>query len=72
MTRGKLLVIESLMPASNEVSFTSLLDLNMLVMSGGQERTEAEFGRLFRASGFWSIRVVPTLAPVSILEGVPA
>jgi hypothetical protein len=69
---GKLLVIESLLPASNQVSFTSLLDLNMLVMSGGQERTEAEFGRLFSASGFCLIRVVPTLAPVSILEGVPA
>jgi len=65
-------VIESLLLASNEVSFTSLLDLNMLVMSGGQERTEAKFSRLFRASGFCLIRVVPALAPVSILEGVPA
>jgi len=68
---GKLLVIESLLPASNEASFASLLDLNMLVMSGGQERTEAEFVRLFNASGFCLTRVVPTLALVSIIEGIP-
>jgi hypothetical protein len=69
---GKLLVIESLLPASNEVWFTSLLDLNMLVMSGGQERTEAEFGRLFNASGFCLTRVVTTMASVSIIEGIPS
>jgi hypothetical protein len=69
---GKFLVIASLLPASTEVSLCELTDLNMLFMSGGQERTEAEFGRLFNASGFCLIRVVPTLAPVSILEGIPA
>jgi hypothetical protein len=50
----------------------SLPDLNMLVMSGGQERTEAVFGRLFSASGFCLTRVVPALAPVSTIEGIPA
>jgi hypothetical protein len=69
---GKILVLESILPASTEVSFASLLDLNMLVMSGGQERTEAEFGRLFSASGFCLTRVVPTMARVSIIEGIPA
>jgi hypothetical protein len=69
---GKILVMESLLPASDEVSFASLLDLNMLVMSGGQERTEAEFGRLFKASGFCLTRVVPTMAPLSIMEGIPS
>ena len=57
---------------AREVSFASLLDLNMLVMSGGQERTEAEFGQLFNASGLSLTRVVPTLAPLSIIEGIPA
>jgi hypothetical protein len=48
---GKILVLESILPASTEVSFASLLDLNMLVMSGGQERTEAEFGRCLTPVG---------------------
>ena len=68
---GRLLVIESLLPASNEVWFASLLDLN-LVMSGGQERTEAEFGRLFNASGLCLTRVAATMAQVSIVEGIPS
>lgn len=67
---GRLLVIESLLPASNEVWFASLLDLN-LVMSGGQERTEAEFGRLFNASGLCLTRMAAT-AQVSIIEGIPS
>ena len=69
---GILLVMESLLPSSNEVSFASLLDLNMLVMSGGRERTEAEFRLLFDESGFRLTRVVPTVAPVSIIEGIPS
>jgi hypothetical protein len=69
---GRLLVIENVMPDSNEVSFGSLLDLNMLVMCGGQERTGAEFRRLLEASGFQVARVVATMAPVSIIEATPA
>jgi hypothetical protein len=69
---GKLLVIENVLPDANEVSFGSLLDLNMLVMCGGQERTGAEFRRLLQASGFRVARVLATMAPVSIIEATPA
>jgi hypothetical protein len=50
-----------------------MLDIEMLVMTvGGRERTEAEFGALFAASGLRLNRVVPTARPVCVIEAVPA
>lgn len=69
---GRLLVIEVLLPESPKPSFGSLLDLNMLVMSGGRERTEAEYRRLFDASGFLLTKVIATMAPISVIEAIPA
>jgi hypothetical protein len=43
---GKLLVIEMTIPDSNSPSPGQLFDLNMLVMTGGQERTHSEYGAL--------------------------
>ena len=42
----------------------------MLVIPGGQERTEDEYRRLLSAGGFELKRIVPTDAGVSILEAV--
>ena len=47
-------------PAGNEPSFGKLLDLDMLVIPGGKERTEEEYRRLF-AAGFRLTRVIPTV-----------
>lgn len=70
--QGKLLVIEMVIPPGNEPHFGKLLDLNMLVLPGGQERTEAEYRKLYAGAGFKLERVVPTKAEVSIVEGRPA
>jgi ubiquinone/menaquinone biosynthesis C-methylase UbiE len=69
---GRLLVVEGVIPPGNGPSFTKLLDLNMLVIPGGQERTEEEYRGLFAKAGFRLTRVVPTRAEVSVLEGAPA
>jgi O-methyltransferase/methyltransferase family protein len=66
---GRVLVVECVVPDGDENSFTKLLDLNMLVMNGGRERTKAEFQRLFAAAGLRMTRVIPTLSPLSIVEG---
>jgi hypothetical protein len=66
---GRLLVVESVIPPGNEPSFGKLLDLTMLVIPGGQERTREEYEALFRASGFRLTRVVPTRAEVCVIEG---
>jgi len=36
------------------------------------ERTEAEYRVLLEAAGFTLVRIIPTQAPLSIIEGVPA
>jgi hypothetical protein len=67
---GKLLLVEMVVPDSNSTSFSKFLDLNMLVMTGGRERTKAEFCALLDASGYKLTRIVPTMAPQSIIEAV--
>jgi hypothetical protein len=68
---ARLLVIEAVLREDNGPPFENLLDLNMLVMSGGRERTEAQFRGLFEKSGFRLSKITPTMAPVSIIEVVP-
>jgi len=69
---GKLLVMEAVVPPGNAPSYAKLLDINMLVMTGGRERTEDEFRALFKAAGFTLTRVVPAHPAASVIEGVPA
>lgn len=69
--RGRVLVIESVIPPGNEPFFGKLLDLAMLVGPGGQERTPEEYRDLFGKAGFRLARIVPTLAEVSVVEGTP-
>jgi hypothetical protein len=66
---GRVLVVECVVPEGDESSFSKLLDLNMLVMNGGRERTKAEFQELFDAAGLRMTRVIPTLSPLSVVEG---
>jgi hypothetical protein len=68
---AKLLVIEMVLPLADDPAFGSLLDLNMLVMSGGRERTKDVYTALLEKGGFRLQQVIPTLAPVSILEAIP-
>lgn len=56
---GRLLVVERVVPEGDVPSFAKLLDLTMLVVPGGRERTEAEFGALLAKTGFALTRVVP-------------
>jgi len=69
---GKLLLVESVIPPGNAPSFGKLLDLTMLVIPGGKERTEAEYRELFTAAGFRLTRIVPTAAEVCVIEGARA
>ncbi|HZY85212.1 MAG TPA: methyltransferase, partial [Gemmataceae bacterium] len=69
---GKLLLIEAVIPPSNGPFSSKFLDLNMLVIPGGMERSEREYRELLAAAGFRLARVVPTATEVSVIEGVPA
>jgi hypothetical protein len=69
---GKLLLVESVIPAGNDPSFGKLLDLTMLVMPGGQERTAEEYRRLLDQAGFKMTRIVPTTTDLCVVESQPA
>ena len=69
-TESRLLVVEMIIPLGNEPSVAKLLDLEMLVMTGGRERTESEFKDLFESSGFKLSRIIPTKENICILEGL--
>lgn len=69
---GKLLVIEAVMPERVEEPVAVVdSDLIMLVVTGGRERTEAEYRSLFTASGFRLERIIPTSSPMCVIEGAP-
>lgn len=69
---GRLLVIETVITPDAKSSFATLSDLHMLVVTGGRERTEAEYGKLFAQAGFRLTNVVPTRSPASVIEGLRA
>jgi hypothetical protein len=69
---GKLIVIDNVIQPGNDFAPGKFLDLQMLIFPGGRERTENEFRELFAAAGWRLTRVVPTVVPESVVEGVPA
>jgi hypothetical protein len=69
--KGRVLLVDMVVPETDEVSFSKLLDLNMLAMTGGRERTSAEFYALLDAADYKLTRIIPTVAPQSIIEAVP-
>lgn len=68
---ARLLLVEQIVQPGNSPDPVKLLDLEMLVLVGGRERTEEEFRRMLAAAGFSLLRVVPTRVPLSILEAAP-
>lgn len=69
MKKGaRLLIVESIIPPGNVFSVSKLLDLEMLVMGGGKERTEAEFRKLISGTGFNLERIIQTRESLFIIE----
>ena len=67
-SESKLLIVELLIPSGNEFSIVKLLDLEVLVMGGGKERTELEFRDLLNNTDLILNRIIPTKENISILE----
>ena len=72
---GVLLIAEGVYPPRIDRSLESrgaaANDVNMLVATGGRQRSEAEFRALYTGSGFELTRIVPTAARLALIEGVP-
>ncbi|MFJ9821230.1 methyltransferase [Streptomyces sp. NPDC101151] len=68
---GKLLVIEYVLDGNNERHLGNIIDLWLLLMLGARERTQAQYTELFAKAGLKVTRVIPTTAPISIIEAIP-
>ena len=68
---GRLLIVENVMPTDDTPHPAYLLDMPMLLLTGGRERTEDEYADLLARAGFRLERVIPTRSSVSVLEAVP-
>lgn len=66
-----LLVMESVVPPGNTPHFAKLLDLDIMLFTGGRERTEKQFATLLARAGFDLARVIPTASTLSLLEARP-
>jgi SAM-dependent methyltransferase len=74
--QAKLLIVEGVYPprieGSPESRGAAANDVNMLVCTGGRQRSEAEFRALYAAAGFRLTRIVPTMAASCVIEGTTA
>lgn len=69
---GKLLIVEMVLPEGDEPHMGKMLDMMMLLVPGGEERTPSEYAALLEPNGFRVERVVPTASAVSVVEAVRA
>jgi hypothetical protein len=69
---GRVIIVDCVVPEGDDPDFSKFFDLNMMVMTGGKERTAREFDELLAAAGFRFLRVIPTDLPTSIVEAEPA
>jgi len=65
---GRLLVVDSVVPENSDPHMSKMLDLEMLLMPGGRERTRGEWDALFAKAGFEIARIVPMRAAESVIE----
>ncbi len=68
---GRLLILENVIPAGNEPHLGKVLDVVMMAIVNGAERTHAEFAELLAAADFEIEDVVPTQAPTSLVIARP-
>jgi hypothetical protein len=68
---SRLLIVEMVLPTGNTPHPGKLLDINMLTITGGLERTEPEYHALLDKAGFRLTQVVPTESAVSVIEAIP-
>jgi hypothetical protein len=65
---ARLLLIDSIMPDDPGPSWAKTMDIHMLTLLGGKQRTLDEYGALLRQAGFSLLREIDTGAGVSIVE----
>jgi hypothetical protein len=67
---ARVAVAEMVLPAKAAPHPGYLMDLNMMVMTGGRERSATEYAALFKSAGFKLDRVTALPSQFSVLEAV--
>lgn len=67
---GKLILLEMVLPQRASSFIGHMLDLEMLLMLHGRERTRAQYYDLLDRAGLRLTRVIPTVSPMSVVEAV--
>jgi SAM-dependent methyltransferase len=70
--KGRIVLVERVMPEDDRTSPTSLRDLNMLVLLPGRERTAREYAGLIARAGLRLDRIISNASAVSIVEASAA
>jgi len=65
---GRILLAETIIPAGNDPALIKAVDVTMLAVPGGLERSEEQYAELLSVAGLRLERVIATKAPISILE----
>jgi hypothetical protein len=68
--KGKVILLEAVISAGTTPDFGKFLDIEMMLLPGGRERTADEFRSLFERSGFAVTKIVPMKSPLSVIEAV--
>lgn len=68
---SRLLIVERVLPSCGKRHPAKRLDISMLVLTGGQERTEEGYRELLAKAGFRLSQVIPTESTVSVIEAFP-
>jgi hypothetical protein len=67
---GKLILLEMVLPQRSSSFIGHMLDLEMLLMVHGRERTRVQYYDLLNRAGFRLNRVIPTVSPMSVVEAL--
>ncbi|MFC6882307.1 MULTISPECIES: methyltransferase [Actinomadura] len=69
---GRVVVVDAVVPEGDVPHPAKAMDLTMLALHGGRERTEAEFAKLFDAAGLRHTGTWPSSSPISVLTAEAA
>jgi hypothetical protein len=65
---GEVILLESVIQPGDQPDLGKLIDLEMMLLPGGKERTAEQFASLFARAGFELTRIVPTQSALSVVE----
>src|SRR5437016_8082773 len=69
--KGRVLLVEMIVPDTNSACFSKLLDLNMLVVTRGGSGQDLSIVFLLDAADYRVDRIIPPMAPQSVIEAIP-